>query len=74
MDTLQFQQRWPELHSDTVREAIRCIPSDVAVAMPAEWLDATVRGISEGLGRAGYRARASERKLVQKEMANDQSN
>jgi hypothetical protein len=49
MDTLQFQKRWPELHSSRVRAAIRCIPADVAVAMPDEWLDETVRLICKGL-------------------------
>ncbi len=64
MDTLQFQQRWPEIHSDKVRAAIRCIPADVAVAMPDEWLDATVRGIVSGMDKAVDRAieRAMKRK------------
>lgn len=49
MNTLQFQERWPDLHSDKVRRALRCLPADVAVAMPDEWLDATVRQIAAGM-------------------------
>ena len=49
MNTLQFQKRWPDIHSDKVRRAIRCIPADVAVAMPDEWLNETVRRIVMGM-------------------------
>lgn len=45
IDTMQFQERWPEIHSDKVKRAVRCIPTDVALSMPTEWLDETVRSI-----------------------------
>ena len=62
MNTIQFQERWPELHSDNVRMALRCIPADVAVAMPEEWLTATVRGICVGFDLVADRVRAGDQR------------
>ena len=58
MDTYQFQQRWPDIHSDKVRRAIRCIPADVAIAMPDEWLNQTVRQIAAEMDRVADDVRA----------------
>ena len=49
MEPKQFDKRWPDIHSDKVRRAIRCIPADVAVAMPDEWLRTTVRQIAAAI-------------------------
>ena len=63
LNTLQFQKRWPELHSDKVRLAIRCLPADVAIAMPEEWLTKTVRQIAAGLDEAADLVRSQSKRM-----------
>jgi hypothetical protein len=42
-----FQDRWPNLHSDKIRIALRTVPSDIALTITEEQLDELVRNIAK---------------------------